>query len=84
MGQLSIVYLFFLQLKHLLFFINRDVSTSKFQKVGVIVPQSGFNKREKDVLLLDIVSAREELVTALGETLVVVCTVIKDLAFFLI
>ena len=83
-GQLSIVCPLSLQLKHLPSFISRDFSASEFRGVGVIVPQSLLDRREKEVLLLDTVGAREELVTALKGTLAVVRTVVEDLAFSLI
>ena len=84
LGQLSIVYPLPLQLKHLPSFISRDVFASEFRGVGVIVPRTVLDRREKEVLLLDTIGAREELVTAFKETLAVVCTVVEDLAFSLI
>ena len=84
LGVLSIVCPLSLQLKHLPSFISRNVSASEFRFVGVIVPQSVLDRYEKEVLLLDIVGAQEELVTVFRETLAVVCTVIEDLAFSLI
>ena len=42
------------------------------------------DRQEKDILLLDIVNAWKELVTALRKTLAVVCIIVEDLAFFLI
>ena len=57
LGQLSIVCSFLLQLKYLLFFISSNVSASKFQGVGVIVPQNVLDKYKKEVLLLDTVGA---------------------------
>ena len=42
------------------------------------------DRHEKEVLLLDTIGAWEELVTALRGTLAAVCTVVEDLAFFLI
>ena len=83
-GQLSIIFPLPLQLKHLLFFISRDVSTSKFQGVRVIISRNVLDRHEKEVLLLDTVGAWEELVTALRGTLAVICTIVEDLAFFLI
>ena len=84
MGQLSIVCLFPLQFKNLPSFISRDVSASEFRGIGVIVPRSVLDRCKKDVLLLDIVGARKELVTALRGTLAVVRTIVKDLTFSLI
>ena len=73
-----------MQLKYFSSFISRDISASEFQDVGVIVPQSVLERYKKEILLLNIVSAREELVTALRETLAVVYIVVEDLAFSLI
>ena len=64
--------------------MSYDIFASKFQGIGVIVPQSMFDRHEKEMLLLDIVSVWKKLVTALREILAVVHIVIKDLAFFLI
>ena len=61
-----------------------DISASKFLGVGVIDPQSVLDRRKKEVFLLGIADARKENVTALKETLAVVCTVVEDMAFFLI
>ena len=82
--QLNIICTFFLQLKHLLSFMSRDISVSKFRDVGVIVPQSVLDIHEKKVLLLDTISAWEELVIVLKEILVIVCTIVEDLVFSLI
>ncbi len=57
---------------------------SEFRDVGVIVPRSVLDRREKEVLLLDTVSARKELVIALKGTLAAIRTIIEDLAFSLI
>ena len=83
-GQLSIVCLLSLQLKHLPSYISCDISASKFLGVGVIDPQSVLDRRKKEVFLLGIAGAREENVTAFKRTLAVVCTVVENLAFFLI
>lgn len=64
--------------------MSGDIFASEFQGIGVIVPQIEFDKREKKLLLLDIVGAGKELVIALKEILAAVCTIVKDLAFFLI
>ena len=61
-----------------------DISTSKFLGVGVIDPQSVLDRCKKEVFLLGIAGAWEENVTAFKGTLAVVCTVVEDLAFFLI
>ncbi len=61
-----------------------DISASEFLGVGVIDPQSVLDRREKEVFLLGTAGARKENVTALKGTLAVVCTVVEDLAFFLI
>ncbi len=42
------------------------------------------DRREKELLLLNIVGAYEKLVIALKGTLAAVCTVVEDLAFSLI
>ena len=84
LGQLSIIWPFSLQLKHLPFFMSRDVSASKFRGVGIIIPQSVLDRHEKEGLLLDIVGACGKLMTALRGTLAIVCTIVEDLAFSLI
>ncbi len=58
-----------------------DISASEFLGVGVIDLQSVFDRYEKEVLLLDTVGARKKPVTALEETLTVVCTIVEALAF---
>ena len=83
-GQLSIICPLFLQLKHLPFFMSCDISASKFLGVRVINPRSMLDRREKEVFLLGIESVQEENVTAFKGILAVVCTVVEDLAFFLI
>ena len=42
------------------------------------------DKCEKEVLLFDILGAQKKLVTTLKRTLAIVCTIVEDLAFFLI
>ena len=83
-GQLSIVCPFPLQLKHFPSFMSCDISTSKFLGVRVIDPRSVLDKRKKKVFLLGTAGTWEENMTAFQGTLAVVCTVIEDLAFFLI
>ena len=83
-GQLSIVCPLSLQLKHLPSFMSCDISASKFLSVEVIDPQSVLDRRKKEVFLLGIAGAQEKNVTAFKGILAVVCTVIEDLAFFLI
>ena len=83
-GQLSIVCPLSLQLKHLPSFISCDILTSKFLGVEVIDPRSVLDRHEKEVFLLGIAGAREENMTAFKGTLAIVCTIVEDLAFFLI
>ncbi len=83
-GQLSIVYPLLLQLKHLPSFMSCDILTSKFLGIRVIDPQSVLDRCKKETFLLDTTDALEKPVTALKRTLAIVCTVIEDLAFFLI
>ena len=83
-GQLSIVCSFSLQLKHLPSFMSCDISASEFLGVGVINLQSMLDRCEKEVFLLGTTGAQEENVTAVKGILAVVCTVVEDLAFFLI
>lgn len=63
--QLSIIYLFSLQMKHFSFFMGYDISASEIQGIGVIVPQKVLDRCKKKMLILDIISAWEKLVTAL-------------------
>ena len=65
-------------------FISCNVSVSGFRCVRVIVPQSMLDRHEKEVLLLDTVGTWKELVSALRKTLAVICTIVENLAFFLI
>ena len=44
---------FFLQLKHLPFFISYDTFALEFLGIRVIIPQSELEKHEKELLLLD-------------------------------
>lgn len=64
--------------------MRRDISASKFQGIGSIVSQSKFDKYEKNVPLSDIIGTLEKLVTSFQETLTVINTVVKDIAFILI
>ena len=61
-----------------------DISVSKFLGVGIIDLQSVLDRRKKEVFLLGIAGAREENMTAFKGTLAIVCTIVEDLAFFLI
>ena len=61
-----------------------DILASKFLNIRVIDPQNILDKGKKEVFLLGTIDALEKFVTALQETLAVVCTVIKDLTFSLI
>ena len=81
-GQLSIVCPFSLQLKHLSSFVSCDISASKYLGVRIIEPQSVLDRRKKEVFLFGIAGAQEENVTAFKGTLAIVCTGVKDLAFF--
>ena len=71
-------------MKHLPSFINYDISASKFLGVEFIDCQSVLDRRKKDVLLLGIVGAWKEFITALKRTLTVVCIIVEDLTFSLI
>ena len=64
--------------------MSRNIFTSEFRGIRIIVPQIVLDRRKIEVLLLDTVTAWEKLVTVLRGTLVEVYTVVKDLAFFLI
>ena len=82
--QLSIVCPLSLQLKHLPSFMSCDISVSKFLGIGVIDPRNVLDRRKKDIFLLGMAGAQEENVTAFKGTLAVVCTVVENLALFLI
>lgn len=82
--QLSIVYSFFLQLKHFSSFISYDISTSKFLGIKVIDAWNVLDGSKKDVFLLNIAGAWKENIIALTKTLAVVYIIVEDLAFFLI
>ena len=73
----------FLYLKHFPSFTSRDFFSFKFRGIWVRICQSELNKRKKKVLLWDI-STQEKLVITFKEILAIICTIIEDLAFFLI
>ena len=51
--QLSIIYLFPLQLKYFPSFINYNTFALEFWDIKLIIPQSELERREKELLLLD-------------------------------
>lgn len=80
-GQLSVVYPFLLHLKHLPSFMSRDISTSEFRDIGVIVAQTKLDKLGKEVLLLDTGTWKDPVI-AFKRTLRYSCYYSRRLDFF--
>lgn len=82
-GQLSIVCVLTLDMKHLASFMSHDIPMSKFSGVKIIVPRNELDRYEKKILLLDI-NRQRKLMTAFKKMLAKVDIVVEDLAFSLI
>lgn len=73
--QLSIVYSVSLRLKHLSFFISRDISASEFLDIGFIVSWNVLD-RHKKLSLLDKIRAWKKLVIVFKQLLATVCIIV--------
>ena len=64
--------------------MSHNVLAFKFQDVRIIVPCNVLDRQEKEMLLLDKISARKKLMIALRKTFIAVYTIVEDLIFSLI
>lgn len=83
-GQLSIIYSLPLYLKHCSTFTRCDILASKFLGIGVIDPQSVFNRHKKVIFCLGIADGWKKTMIALKKKLAIIYIIVKNLAFSLI